>query len=94
MATALTDEDRRERDRLRSAGWWEQRMALGICAACRRPLPDDFDKQTPMHTVCNRLQSNGYRFAQLRAMTPEQIAAADARIPTRRRGRPPQRAQG
>ena len=46
----LTAAERQQIDRDRSRGWWDQRRALGICAACRRPIPDD--KKFPLHTAC------------------------------------------
>ncbi len=56
-------------DRDRSLAWWQQRLALGICAACREDLPEDFRPATPIHLVCARLSSRGYTYAEIRTMT-------------------------
>ena len=54
--------------RLRSRGWWEQRRALGICAVCRAEL--DRDRNIPIHPYCSRLLHRGYRYADVRRMSP------------------------
>jgi hypothetical protein len=63
----------RDVDRERSSAWWQQRLARGICAACRRPLPHDWAKRWPVHRACARLAHRGVRYAAIRRMTPAQI---------------------
>lgn len=63
----------RAADRERSSAWWQQRLARGICAACRRPLPDDWSTTWPVHRACGRLAARGVRYAAIRQLTPAQI---------------------
>lgn len=64
-------------DRDRSRAWWEQRLASGICAACRRALPDDFAFSTPVHTNCAYL-AGFFTYRAIRAMTPADIEEMSA----------------